>query len=205
VFLLVFLFCLFYYFFAVFNIVIHRVGLFFFFYSSKWRLSESFIAKSSLERAYLKGFEEMWHQILGSKWVYSVPLLCCGPAPTVALLFGGGIFSLICAVCIGLSLIDYLKHSRHEGNWNAWRRRLGVSMQLLSFGLTGLDWRYFLHDFSCPGEHKASHLLTRENWRRFLLSAVLWDVILTNLVSCFKKKNKSQKKNIHSFLILMWF
>lgn len=140
-----------------------------------------------------KSFSVLWNtglcalppQIVGLKWVNPAPLLCCNPSQVVALLFGGGISSLvICAVCIGLSLIYYLKRSRHEGNWNAWRRRLGVSMQLLSFGLTGLDWRYFLHDFSCPGEHKASHLLTRESWRRFLLSAVLGDVILTNFVSC---------------------
>lgn len=55
------------------------------------------------------------HRILGLK--LSVPLLCCSSSQIMALLFGGGIFFLvICAVCIGLSLIYYLKRSRHGGS-----------------------------------------------------------------------------------------
>ena len=66
----------------------------------------------------------------------------------VALLFGGMSFpGHLCCLHWAVSFIYRLKRSRLEGSWSAWRRRLGVSMQLLSFGLTGLDWRYLLNLF----------------------------------------------------------
>lgn len=69
----------------------------------------------------------------------------------LALLLGGvSLSGHFCCLHWAVSFIYYLKHSRLEGNWNAWRRRLGVSMQLLSFGLTGLDWRYFPTPSFCP-------------------------------------------------------
>lgn len=44
----------------------------------------------------------------------------------------------------GCLLCSLSEPFRLGGSWNAWRRRLGVSMLWQSFGLTGLDWRYFL-------------------------------------------------------------
>lgn len=56
------------------------------------------------------------------------------------------------SVCLSCSLSEPF---RLGGSWNAWRRRLGVSMLWQSFGLSGLDWRYFL-------QH--SHLSTWSQW-----------------------------------------
>lgn len=52
------------------------------------------------------------------------------------------VFVLSASGCLFCSLSNPF---RLGGSWDAWRRRLGVSMLWQSFGLTGLDWRYFLN------------------------------------------------------------